>query len=875
MPKTPLSPNLLGLDSAIIRKSEGTSSADVQERSNDDLRADRNDLRFEANKSSAEIYQTIKDLLEIPVSSQQKAGPTNSSSDHERRRESVKVPALSRGQSRYRKNVDLIPEQRKWGRRGSFGIEFNTEPVPKRRDSFEADADPVQAQRIRAKPQDPFTKKSIRERLTSQKEVSTIGLPLYKYKPLLTPRLIRLIRVLGFGNDKNHIRCTMKHYSLDSAPHFQALSYTWESPMYKTKADIDNIVGDDKYTFRGCEVDLDGSSCAISGNLFEALSWLADSKMTDLIWADAICIDQDNTDEKGSQISLMGDIYAGATNVIVWLGNESSDLYNFADSRKMLSEALAKLQSKGEGNGIATVQDPLALDFVNEIGFSSVDKWLDSWRDYFLFFRRRRWFRRAWIVQEVALARNLTFQCGADTVSWKDIYELGMLLRESGWRHNLAEGLALNPRGGIGDEADRLLEYRDQVLSGGPEDPQFSQMFKNANGATSQRELWFSYLQYMIQELRRYQSSNKKDKIYAVVGLAKRVLPPGLDDPIIPDYSLSVKDVYVSVTRLILQELPVLSCLSYVESGNRRKISDLPSWVPDYTVAIGRVPFIHLGNHAIFNASDVDPSNPCVRWFSPNGEALVRGVLVDTVLESSMPLAAMYSTFYLIRCIDMCVALAKTYKPTGQDRVEVLWRTLIADTTERPPVLHPAPDDYGNHFHDWLLLLMVRWYMQSDWQARALEAQMETLEHLIDSSTSAWVLPTRQEVEETFNLACATTSHPSQSGFILPSAQRSREKALQRLDSPHLRSSSGCYLFDRAVKGVQGDRRMFRTKDGYVGLGPENVKYGDEIWIVEGARVPFVLRGNRDRHRVVGEAYVHGIMHGELAESRTTRLCLY
>lgn len=45
-----------------------------------------------------------------------------------------------------------------------------------------------------------------------------------------------------------------------------------------------------------------------------------------------------------------------------------------------------------------------------------------------------------------------------------------------------------------------------------------------------------------------------------------------------------------------------------------------------------------------------------------------------------------------------------------------------------------------------------------------------------------------------------------------------------------------------------------------MGLAPDNVEYGDKLYILDGARVPFLLRGNR----LVGEAYVHGIMHGEL-----------
>ena len=53
--------------------------------------------------------------------------------------------------------------------------------------------------------------------------------------------------------------------------------------------------------------------------------------------------------------------------------------------------------------------------------------------------------------------------------------------------------------------------------------------------------------------------------------------------------------------------------------------------------------------------------------------------------------------------------------------------------------------------------------------------------------------------------------------------------------------------------------RLFRTEKGYLGMGPVSVLPGDEVWVLAGARVPFVLR----RCRLLGQCYVHGLMHGE------------
>ena len=75
-------------------------------------------------------------------------------------------------------------------------------------------------------------------------------------------------------------------------------------------------------------------------------------------------------------------------------------------------------------------------------------------------------------------------------------------------------------------------------------------------------------------------------------------------------------------------------------------------------------------------------------------------------------------------------------------------------------------------------------------------------------------------------------------------------------------------------------RRFIRTERGYIGLAGNGVQVGDRVVLCRGSRVPLVFRlveaeaeaeqagGSRgaegtDRYRLVGDAYVHGIMQGE------------
>jgi hypothetical protein len=61
--------------------------------------------------------------------------------------------------------------------------------------------------------------------------------------------------------------------------------------------------------------------------------------------------------------------------------------------------------------------------------------------------------------------------------------------------------------------------------------------------------------------------------------------------------------------------------------------------------------------------------------------------------------------------------------------------------------------------------------------------------------------------------------------------------------------------------------RPFISEQGYVGLVPEHARPGDSICVIFGAIVPFVLRKVPGGGlKLVGEAYVHGIMDGEAME---------
>lgn len=64
-------------------------------------------------------------------------------------------------------------------------------------------------------------------------------------------------------------------------------------------------------------------------------------------------------------------------------------------------------------------------------------------------------------------------------------------------------------------------------------------------------------------------------------------------------------------------------------------------------------------------------------------------------------------------------------------------------------------------------------------------------------------------------------------------------------------------------------KRLFKTRDGRLGIGPSTCQEGDACFIIEGARVPFLLRSSPatipdGHHKLVGECYINGVMEGQI-----------
>lgn len=80
------------------------------------------------------------------------------------------------------------------------------------------------------------------------------------------------------------------------------------------------------------------------------------------------------------------------------------------------------------------------------------------------------------------------------------------------------------------------------------------------------------------------------------------------------------------------------------------------------------------------------------------------------------------------------------------------------------------------------------------------------------------------------------------------------------------------------VQQISLYRRLIRTDDGSIGFGPEMSERGDVVFILPGGKVPYVLRRvevsvtGTPRFQLLGDAFIHGAMAGEMIDPGTSLL---
>lgn len=161
-------------------------------------------------------------------------------------------------------------------------------------------------------PVEPRTEPAPAESTKQHPVLSTNSDSLSKYKYLeLSPGDIRLLHLMPHEEEGAPIRCELFDYPIQKtggrACLYEALSYCWG--------------GSDK----PYSISIGDRYLPVTANLHAALLQLRDRFLSRVLWVDAICINQDDKEERGQQVRSMAEIYCKASRVIVWLGKAETD----------------------------------------------------------------------------------------------------------------------------------------------------------------------------------------------------------------------------------------------------------------------------------------------------------------------------------------------------------------------------------------------------------------------------------------------------------------------------------------------------------------------------------------------------------------------
>ncbi|KAF4211226.1 hypothetical protein CNMCM5878_002911 [Aspergillus fumigatiaffinis] len=576
-------------------------------------------------------------------------------------------------------------------------------------------------------------------------------------------------------------------------------------------------------------------------------------------WIDQICINQDDIAERGAQVAIMDQIYKNAVFTLVWLGPGDS----YTD---MAIKTIEKLDTAA-GDFIRSKEirpyreQPEEIYAAARIPYVSMEEWTALAALF-----QRPYFRRLWIVQENILSDTIMGYCGTREIPWKAFHTVAQQIyfrQELLGRPTSTAFIAPHrPVAALESEMVYLTQWRERLQKG--------------DKATVPREL---SLENLIFDTWTFNATDPRDNVFGLYGLLRE----GGTVDWKPDYSQSVGEVFARATKEIIQKAGELRILSAVHDESLRNIADLPSWVPDYSANFCNM---MCANH---HAAGDSPMRSIMG--SSWNKLPATGVKFDSVLAIGNTTGGpgQMSMFFDQRWLELALLLPVPYH-TGQARTETLWRTLCADQALDGSM--PAPSSYGDHFKTMVCSLTC---VKAAETARAAEKDPENVVDLLSAAyhvRKTWSSPPLSElsVEELTRAVADPETNLSQPDlqtlthwlyklqFLGIAEDQCFTPSMDEVEKAYYSSSwlpwdesetlqlpAEGQEFHNALRRKHGRRRLFVTVNRSLGLGPASMAVGDEVWVLAGSGAAMVLRGTEteDEYRLVGAAYVHGIMNGE------------
>ena len=463
-------------------------------------------------------------------------------------------------------------------------------------------------------------------------------IPLYR-ELKVAGKEIRLLRIHGLR--AGLVECTIEYASLDGSKdsQYRAISWCW---------------GD---LAKSGTVLLNGHFVDVPANAEKLLRWLSRHSRGQTIWLDALCIDQNNIEERNSQVRIMRDIYSRATKVLISVNLEADSGVSQAAVQAITAIAT---QAREVTNDLEDLEAHVSIG----IGSSKQRRYTEEplpptvdWRAIEGFFASS-WFTRVWVIQEAVLAREAICYHGESSIAWKDVALAARWMNHRSYWHYMKRGPAT-----IGIDNTAIVRERAD---------------------TANNDLYF-----VLSASRCFRSSDPRDKVFGLLGLVEKVKRPDLQ--VLADYNRSFREVYVEATKNVIIERQDLIFMTTANSldpppGVPESPLDWPSWVPRMDFE-----FIRAGNS--FRPTRLGPKNKADAGLGLRldenavPETLrVQGLIVDTVAQVSKPFSEKLFGHSKALTQELALVWNLTVAALGDEVSHSDASKLLADTLTTGPI---------------------------------------------------------------------------------------------------------------------------------------------------------------------------------------------
>jgi hypothetical protein len=307
---------------------------------------------------------------------------------------------------------------------------------------------------------------------------------------------------------------------------FEAVSYSWG---------ISNHIHDIDVVDEQCATKSRGTT-SVGSNLYNMLRYLKDPEVSRPLWIDAICINQEDLEEKSEQIRRMRDIFFFADRTIIWIGDGSEDSIMALFNLDYIGKQIEYLAAEGTYMPSPSCSErewyksglPLPLD-------------RKDW-NRILALLRRPYFERLWVLQELQMANQESIvQCGGARAQYP-------------WS-NVRRGLL------------RCFADREYVAEWAP--LHWLRDIYNAFGVSG--DLTLESPAYLFEVASMRKCSDPKDKIFGLLGL----LPHRLRALLKTQYESTVTEIYKDAFLKTVEATQRLVPLDRASQGGSE---GYPSW---------------------------------------------------------------------------------------------------------------------------------------------------------------------------------------------------------------------------------------------------------------------------------------------------------